>query len=140
MASRLNPYIRFDGTAREALDLYAETFGGSPEIMTFGEAGQADSPDAGKIMHGTLDTAAGYTIMASDAPSGMPAQTPGGSIAVSLSGDDADALRGYWNKLTVGGTVDMPLEKQFWGDEFGMCTDRFGVQWMVNISQAQSRA
>lgn len=138
MASRLNPYIRFDGTAREALDLYAETFGGSPEIMTFGDAGQADSPDAAKIMHGTLETSAGYTIMVSDASTGTPAPTLGDSIAISVGGDDADALRGYWKKLTAGGTVDMPLEKQFWGDEFGMCTDRFGVQWMVNISQGQS--
>ncbi|WP_411157593.1 VOC family protein [Nocardia farcinica] len=59
---------------------------------------------------------------------------PGSSISVSLSGDDADRLRGWWNKLSEGGTVTVPLEKQMWGDEFGMCQDRFGVAWMVNIA------
>ena len=63
---------------------------------------------------------------------------PGDNIAVSLSGDDADDLRGYWEKLSDGGTVTMPLEKQMWGDEFGMCIDRFGISWMVNIGQPQA--
>jgi PhnB protein len=54
---------------------------------------------------------------------------------VSLSGDDADDLRRYFAKLSEGGTVTVALEKQMWGDEFGMCTDRFGINWMVNISQ-----
>jgi uncharacterized glyoxalase superfamily protein PhnB len=52
-------------------------------------------------------------------------------------GDDADQLRGYWEKLSDGGNVTMPLEKQMWGDEFGMCVDRFGIPWMVNITQSQ---
>ena len=134
MASRLNPYLRFDGTARQALELYAATFGGTPELMTFGDAGQPDSADATKIMHGMLETPAGYTLMASDTPAGMPRPAAGDSIAISLSGDDADALRGYFEKLSADGTVTMPLEKQFWGDEFGMCTDKFGIQWMVNIA------
>ena len=58
---------------------------------------------------------------------------PGTNITVSLSGDDADELRGYWDKLSSGGSVTMPLEKQMWGDEFGMFVDKFGVAWMVNI-------
>jgi PhnB protein len=61
--------------------------------------------------------------------------TPGARIAVSLSGDDADALRGYWEKLSEGGTVGVVMEKQPWGDEFGQCVDKFGVSWLVNISQ-----
>ena len=73
--------------------------------------------------------------MASDMPPGMDYQ-PGNTISVSLSGDDDDRLRGYWEKLAAGGTVTMPLEKQMWGDEFGMVTDRFGVDWMVNITQS----
>jgi len=55
-------------------------------------------------------------------------------VSISLSGDDSDALRGYWEKLSEGAQVTMPLEKQMWGDEFGMLTDRFGMQWMVNIA------
>lgn len=64
------------------------------------------------------------------------AHNPGTNIAISLSGDDADELRGYWDKLSAGGTVSVPLEKQMWGDEFGMCVDRFGIGWMVNVSQS----
>jgi PhnB protein len=60
---------------------------------------------------------------------------PGNTMTVSLSGDDAKQLRGYWDKLSKAGQVMMPLEKQMWGDEFGMCTDQFGVPWMVDIAQ-----
>ena len=76
-------------------------------------------------------------LMASDTPEGMPDASPGGNITISLSGDDNDDLRGYWDKLADGGQVMMPLEKQMWGDEYGMLTDRFGVAWMVNIAGAQ---
>jgi PhnB protein len=85
MASRLNPYISFENTARQAMEFYRDVFGGNLTMNTFGEFGQADSPDADKIMHSQLET-----------------------------------------------------EKQMWGDEFGMCMDRFGVPWMVNITQQQS--
>ena len=71
--------------------------------------------------------------MASDAPPGMPLDE-GSTVSISLSGDDADQLRGYWEKRSEGASVSMPLEKQMWGDEFGMLTDRFGMQWMVNIA------
>jgi PhnB protein len=88
-------------------------------------------------MHGQLETPAGYTIMAADVTSEMPYQPPAG-FAVSLSGDDGDALHEYWEKLSADGTVTMAMQKQAWGDEFGMCTDRFGVAWLVNIGQPQS--
>jgi PhnB protein len=136
MASRLNPYIAFDGTARQAMEFYREVFGGDLRVSTFGELGQQDSPDADKVMHAQLETDRGFTLMASDTPAGMQ-RTSGDTITVSLSGDDADELRGYWDKLSDGGTVTMPMEKQMWGDEFGMCTDRFGVPWMVDIVQPQ---
>ncbi len=69
----------------------------------------------------------------------MPESTPGGNITISLSGDDSDDLRGYWDKLADGGQVMMPLEKQMWGDEFGMLADRFGISWMVNIAGEQNQ-
>jgi PhnB protein len=132
MASRLNPYISFAGDARQALEFYQLVFGGTLTMNTFGEFGMADSPDADKIMHGTLETSRGFTLMGADTPTGMEFD-PGRRITVSLSGDDSEELRSYWEKLAEGGSVTMALEKQMWGDEFGMCTDRFGVPWMVDI-------
>ena len=134
MTSRLNPYINFADTARQALEFYRGVFGGELTLSTFGEAGMGNGPDADKIMHGQLETPAGYTLMASDAPAGME-HSAGSALSISLSGDDADALRGYFAGLADGGRVTMPLEKQMWGDEFGMCVDPFGVAWLVNISQ-----
>jgi PhnB protein len=137
MASRLNPYISFKDNARQAMEFYEEVFGGNLTLNTFGESGASGTPEADKIMHAMLETDRGFALMASDTPPGME-HNPGTSISISLSGDDADELRGYWEKLSAGGTVTMPLEKQMWGDEFGMCVDQFGISWMVNISQPQT--
>jgi len=137
VASRLNPYISFAGDARQAMEFYRSVFGGELTMSTFGEFGAQDSPEADKIMHSQLETGNGFTLMASDTPPGME-HNPGTNITVSLSGDDNDLLRGYWEKLSDGGTVQIPLEKQMWGDEFGSCLDRFGIPWMVNIVQAQA--
>jgi PhnB protein len=134
VASRLNPYLSFTDNARQAMEFYRSVFGGTLTLNTMGESG-AEGPDAAKIMHGQLETPSGYTLMAADTPTGME-HNPGTNISLSLSGDDADELRGYWDKLSDGGTVTLPLEKQMWGDEFGMCTDRFGIAWMVNISSS----
>lgn len=136
MASRLNPYISFMRRRPAGDEFYKEVFGGTLVLNTFGEFGQQDAPQADQIMHAMLETPSGFTLMASDTPPGMNV-TRGDNISVSLSGDDAAALRGYWEKLSAGGSVSVPLEKQMWGDVFGMCTDRFGIPWMVNISESQ---
>jgi PhnB protein len=133
MSARLNPYISFASDARQAMEFYQRVLGGELALNTFGEYGAPDSPDADKIMHGLLETPDGFTLMGADTPTGMD-YDPGTNIAISLSGDDGDKLRGYWEKLSDGGTVSVPLEKQMWGDEFGMCMDRFGIGWMVNIA------
>jgi PhnB protein len=133
MASTLNPYINFKDTARQALEFYREALGGELNVSTFGEYGDKDAPEADLVMHGQLDTPAGFTLMASDTPPGMDASVSGG-FAVSLSGDDEAELRGYWDKLSDGGQVVVPLEKQTWGDTFGMVSDKFGIDWMVNIA------
>lgn len=132
MASTLNPYISFKDTARDAMTFYKDVFGGELSIMTFGDMNPQDNSDQ-RVMHAQLTTPSGFTLMASDTPDEMP-YTPGASISVSLSGDDADELRGYWDKLSDGGQVMVPLEKQMWGDEFGMLTDKHGIAWMVNIA------
>jgi PhnB protein len=134
MASRLNPYLSFNGNARQAMEFYASVFGGNLNLSTFADLGMKDAAVADKIMHGQLETEAGYTLMAADTPPGMEFQGMHG-FGVSLSGDDGDVLRGYWDKLSAGGNVTMPMQKQAWGDEFGMVTDKFGVPWLVNIGQ-----
>jgi PhnB protein len=137
MTSKLNPYISFGGNAKQAMEFYEGVFGGTLVLSTFGEFGDKDAPEADRIMHGNLETPSGFTIMGADTPPGSE-HHPGDNIAVSLSGDDGDELRGYWEKLSGAGTVSVPLEKQMWGDEFGMCTDQFGIGWMVNIAAPQS--
>lgn len=134
MACTLNPYVQLGTEARDALTFWASVLGGEPEIMTFAAFSAPDAPEAELVMHGALKTPAGFTLMAADTPPGMERQQ-GSSISISLSGDDADDLRRWFAGLSEGGTVTTPLEKQVWGDEFGMCTDRFGVSWMVNIAQ-----
>jgi PhnB protein len=134
MSSQLNPYLNFNGNARQALEFYASVFGGDLTLSTFADFGAQGTPDADRIMHGQLQTDAGYTIMGADVTSDMAYQ-PMAGFSVSLSGDDADTLRGYFEKLSANGTTTMPLQKQVWGDEFGMCIDQFGTSWLVNISQ-----
>ena len=138
MASRLNPYLNFGDNAREAMEFYKSVFGGDLTLNTFGEYG-TQGDEANKIMHAQLDTDDGYTLMGADTPAGMT-HNAGDNITVSLSGDDAESLRGYWEKLSEGGNVTMPFEKQMWGDEFGMCTDRFGIPWMVDIVPASTES
>ncbi|MEU0788511.1 VOC family protein [Amycolatopsis sp. NPDC005961] len=132
MASVLNPYLSFRAEARQAMEFYKSVFGGTLTVNTFGEFGSPEGADADKIMHAQLETEKGYRLMAADTPTGMD-HNPGTNITVSLSGDDADDLRGYWDKLSEGGTVTVPFEKQMWGDEFGSCIDKFGIPWMVNV-------
>jgi PhnB protein len=120
------------------MTFYQSVLGGELTVSTFGEFHASEDPtEQDKVMHAQLETERGFTLMASDTPPEME-RNPGDNISISLSGEDADELRGYWSKLSDGGTVTMPLEKQMWGDEFGMCVDRFGIPWMVNITQPQS--
>ena len=137
MASRLNPYISFKDNARAAMEFYQAALGGELAINTFGEYGDTSAPEANLVMHSLLETPSGFTLMGADTPPGSEFQ-PGNTMSVSLSGDDAAELHGYWDKLSDGATITVPLEKQMWGDEFGMCIDRFGISWMVNIGQPQT--
>ena len=140
MTARLNPYIGFETQAREAMEFYRSVFGGELTLSTFGEGGMTDDPaQQDKIMHAMLDAGPDLVLMASDAPPGMPLDA-GSQISISLSGDDEATLRRWWDGLVEGGTVTLPLERAPWGDSFGMCADRFGINWMVNIAGVPAAA
>jgi PhnB protein len=137
MSMRLNPYLQFSNNAAEALEFYKGVLGGDVVISRFKEYG-TEGADGDLVMHGQLETDAGFTIMAADTPSFMSGRANESNITVSLSGDDSDTLRRYWQGLSDGANVTTPLEKQMWGDEFGQLTDKYGVGWLVNISGSQS--
>ncbi|MDM4719066.1 VOC family protein [Micromonospora sp. WMMA1363] len=134
--TQLNPYVNFSGTAREAMEFYHSVFGGELFLTTFGEFGETDPALTDQIMHSLLKSNGGLTLMAADTAPGTEHRA-GTTIAISLSGDNADELHGYWDELSAGGAVTVPMEKQMWGDEFGMCVDRYGISWMVNITAPQ---
>jgi PhnB protein len=139
MACVLNPYVNvLDGQARAALEHYQSVLGGDLNVMTFGDMG-TEGPMATQVMHGQLETPAGFTLMVADAPPEMVQVTMGNNVSISLSGpaEDADALRGWFAGLAEGGQVHQPLEAAPWGDEFGMLVDKFGINWLVNIAGAR---
>lgn len=137
MKQMLTPYLNFQGNTREAMEFYHSVFGGDLKLSTFGEFPNPQLPEdyKDKIMHAALETP-DLMLMASE---GMPGGKVnfGDNVSLSLAGVESEKLTGYFTKLSEGGTVTMPLEKQVWGDTFGMLTDKFGIHWMVNISSGQ---
>ena len=132
MNATLNPYLNFNGDTAEAMRFYQSVLGGELSIQTFGDAGVAQNDsEKTRTLHAALRSD-GITLFASD---GRPDQQVifGDNAHLSLQGTDSEKLTGYFNGLATGGRVDMPLAKQFWGDTFGMLTDKYGVHWMVNI-------
>lgn len=131
MAQQLNPYLTFAGNAAEAMAFYAAALGGTVRVMTFRDSGM----DLDGVMHAALETPQGFHLYASDTAPGMsPDLVVGNNLQISISGDDEAALRGYWDALGEGAQVVMPLERQMWGDVYGLFVDRFGIAWHVNIS------
>jgi len=136
MAITLNPYLNFRGNAREAMEFYEGVFGGKLNVATFADYHASTDPSEDQlVMHADLESASGIRFMGADVPNRMDYQA-GTNFSMSLSGEDEAELRGYFEKLSDGSSITMPLEKAAWGDTFGMCTDRFGVSWLVNINAA----
>ncbi len=134
MQTKLNPYLSFRDNTREAMAFYQTVFGGKLTMATFKDLhASQDASEDDMIMHSELEAENGLTFMASDTPGRMEYRA-GTNFSMSLSGDNEAELRGYFEQLSAGGTITMPLEKAPWGDTFGMLTDKFGVAWLVNIA------
>jgi PhnB protein len=104
-------------------------------MHTFKEYNASQDPNEDdKIMHSVLEADNGIMFMAADTPNNMEFKA-GTNYSMSLSGDNEAELAGYYEKLAAAGTVIMPLENAPWGDKFGMVTDKYGIQWLVNIAQ-----
>lgn len=132
----LDPYLNFDGDCRAAFDLYKEVFGGEfTAMMTFADGPEgmpvADE-DRDKVMHVSLPIG-DSVLMGSDVPSEQGPVQFGSSVNISHTPPSLEVAEQRFARLAEGGAVTMPLEKQFWGDVFGSCTDRFGIHWMFNL-------
>jgi PhnB protein len=129
---KLIPYVHFAGNAEEALNFYAEVLGA--EILTIQRYADAPVPSdedyKQKIMHARLKV--GETVlMVSDVFKGQPVST-NGNVDLSVEVESEEKIHSVFNKMSEGGKVVFPLEKQFWGAIFGMIEDKFGVKWMFN--------
>jgi PhnB protein len=134
MKSRLDPYFSFKDHTREAMTFYHSVFGGKLDLSTFKDYNASEDPSYDdKIMHAMLEAENGISFMAADTPKGME-DLAGHNGRMALSGDEEGELKGYFDKLAVGGKVLAPLEKSPWGDQFGMVEDQYGITWMINIA------
>jgi PhnB protein len=136
MPTKLNPYINFKNNTREAMEFYHSVLGGDLRMQTFKEYHASQDPSEDDlIMHSELDSEYCMTLMAADTPARMEYH-PGNNVSMSLTGDSDNEteLKAIFDKLALGGSVTMPMEKAIWGDTFGMCTDRFGINWLINIA------
>ena len=132
----LNAYLMFDGNCREAMTFYQSLFGGTLKSMTFGEVDDS-CPQAMRdsIMHSSLTTEE-LVLLGSDNPEPKPLGS--GNISLALNGSDEQRLTQIFNKLSEEGKIVIPLERQMWGDLFGVVSDRFGIDWMVNIGSVEA--
>lgn len=134
MSARLSPYLQFKGDAAEAMAFYQSVFGGELNVMRFADLGGMGLPDEEQqqVMHSDLTVSEGLLLMGADVPDHFSPDARNGHQA--LSGDDEDTLKGWFEGLADGGTIDVPLEKAPWGDWFGQVKDKYGIDWMVNIA------
>lgn len=136
MVTTLCSYLNFPGTAREAMTFYQEVFGGELTVTTFRQLGAlpADHAAADQVMHSELRGPV-VVLCAADVPEGVApvTLTRGNDVNLALMGDDEAQVRVWFEALSDGADVEMPLARQIWGDLYGSLTDRFGVGWMANV-------
>ena len=135
--TELAPYIFFKGNCQEAMEFYKNVFGGNLELMKYDDVPD-DFPGkdemTGKIMNASLVTELGFTIRASDTNGASPETK---KVELCMTGTDEEGLRKVFEALSEDADVRTPLKKEFWGDIFGQLTDKFGVDWMVDITPAK---
>lgn len=132
----LQPYIFFYGRCEEALEFYKSALGGTYEAMRNGDtpmAAQMPPETHQMIMHARF-TAPGIGFLASDGNAQKTVDPDEGNISLALETSDPGEGERVFRALSEGGNVSMPLSDAFWGGRFGVVVDRFGVEWMVNIS------
>ena len=136
MAIKTNPYLFFRGNAREAMAFYQSIFGGELTLTTNAEANVPEDIAPGDyIMHASLSGGL-VELMASDT---SKASEKAAKVTISLSGDDQERLTAVFDGLSADITPQFPLKKESWGDIFGSLQDKYGVDWMVNITQPKDQ-
>ena len=138
----LSIYLHYDGNCREAFEFYRSVFGGDFDmISTFGEGPpdmEVPEEERDNVMHVSY-TIGSSVLMGSDVPSQFgPPPTTGTNVSISYTASSREETDTLFAKISEGGAVTMPLSDMFWGDYFGSCTDRFGVNWMFSFSQQQA--
>jgi len=135
----IDVYLNFNGNCRDAVEFYAEVFGtDKPDIMAFGDAPKDPAyplPDEARnlVMHARL-AIGGSTVMFSDVFPGMPF-VQGNNVSLSYSGNDPDEIKKLFARLSEGGQVGMELQETFWSKIYGNLTDKFGIQWQLNLAE-----
>jgi PhnB protein len=140
----INPYLTFDGNCEEAFNFYKSIFGGEfPYIGRYKDMpSEHPIPDSEKekIMHVSLPISKETILMGSDSSGSFGHSTvAGNNFSLSVNTDTEEEARSVFEKLSAGGKVTMPLEKTFWNALFGMFTDKFGINWMVNYDYNQNK-
>ncbi|NBA86830.1 VOC family protein [Emticicia sp. CRIBPO] len=142
--AQVNPYLNFKGNCEEAFNFYKSVFGGEfPYVgrykdMPPAEGSHATEIDGNKIMHMSLPISKETTIMGSDIGGEWAQNTVfGDNMQLSVNADTEEEAHRIFNGLSAGGRVNMSLEKTFWGSLFGMFTDKFGINWMINYDYNQ---
>lgn len=143
----INVYLTFNGNCEEAFNFYKSVFGGDfPYIGRFkdmppNENGEKPSGEAGeKIMHVSLPISKETMLMGSDTGGEWASNyTQGNNFSISINTDRKEEADRLFNGLSQGGNVTMPMNKTFWGDYFGMFTDKFGINWMVSFNDQQKQ-
>ena len=133
MSTTISPYVNFDGNCEEAVQFWADAIGAQTQIMRMGESPMPVADNAkDRVMHAAIRKD-GFLLLASDCMPGQPL-VRGNSVSLCVNCDDENEQDRVWSKLAVGGQVTMPLSQQFFG-RFGMLTDKFGIQWMLNLEK-----